>query len=111
MTRPRAIIWGVLAALVVVLLLGLFVPNQQLQRVAFFWWRGWVMPVWGLMALCVVTGAAIAAALMGLAWFGERSRRVHSERRAQAIDGEVAELRRLLAREAGPEGDGAGTQP
>jgi len=110
LSRTRLVTIGVVLAVLAIALMGLLLPNRELVPVEFVLWQLWTLPLWGTMALCMVVGAAVAAVGLGFMWALERNGRKRADARARAIELEVTELRRLLARDAatGERGAAAG---
>lgn len=97
----RAQFWtGSLLVLALVLVVGIVLPNRQPQRVNLFWLWQDTWPLWGLLFVCVLGGALISGLMMVVVWRRERLGRRSAEKRVAAIEAEVDELRRLVARDA-----------
>jgi len=99
-SRTRLIAIGVALAVVTLFLLGLLLPNRDPTPVEFMWWQIWELPLWATMSLCILGGGIATSLGTGLLWALERRERRRSEARVREIEGEVTELRRLLARDA-----------
>lgn len=102
MSRSRALLWLGLLALVGVLLAGVLGPNRQLLQLELFWTWSWELPLWGVLLLGVAVGSALGGGLVAVLWLGEWRRRARVERRANQVQIEVNQLRRLLAQPVPP---------